>query len=166
MTNVLTKAISLYRPIWQDSEFDSGAFNISGSMSVLAWFEADQFTSRDQCLISTGDHEFRLARHSESSSLAFAINRWGGTPEKPLKINETVMAEANSNSCAVDDDRWHLAVGVVNADSDRVTVSVFVDGELRGMKPSNAGMTPNTAPILIGTISFFLEAKERKPPTA
>ena len=144
------------------NEFDSGAFNISGSLSVLAWFKVDEFTGRYQCLISKGDYGFRLARHSESPGLAFAINRWGGSPENPLKINEAVMAEANSSSYAVDDDRWHLAVGVVNADSDRVTVSVFVDGELRGTKPSDAGMTPNTAPVLIGANSFFLEAKERK----
>ncbi len=144
------------------NEFDSGAFNISGSLSVLAWFKVAQFTGRYQCLISKGDYGFRLARHAESSGLAFAINRWGGTATNPLKFNGAVMTEAHDASCPVDDERWHLAVGVVNADADEITVSLFIDGELRNRRPSTADMDANPAPVLIGANSFFLEAKERK----
>lgn len=144
------------------NEFHSGAFNISGSLSVLAWFKVNKFTVRYQCLISKGDYGFRLARHAESSGVAFAINRWGNKRSNSTEFNGTAMAETHSNSSPVDDARWHLAVGVVDADSDQLTVSLFLDGELRDSRPSVAGMDTNTAPVLIGADSYFLEAQEQK----
>lgn len=146
------------------NEFDSGAFNFDESFSILTWFKVDKFHSRYQCLVSKGDYGFRLARMSESSGMAFAINRWAGTKENPLNFNGASMTEVGDASHPVDDDQWHLAVGVVDANSDEVTVSLFVDGELREKLPSEAGMNPNEHPVLIGANSFFLAPKERRFP--
>lgn len=146
------------------NEFDSGAFNFSKSFSILAWFKVDKFHARYQCLVSKGDYGFRLARMSESSGMAFAINRWAGSKENPLKFNGTPMTEIGDTAYPVDDDQWHLAVGVVDTNEDEVTVSLFVDGEFRKKLPSQAGMDPNSAPVMIGANSFFLTPKSRKLP--
>lgn len=146
------------------NEFDSGAFNFSKSFSILAWFKVDKFHARYQCLVSKGDYGFRLARMSESSGMAFAINRWAGSKENPLKFNGTPMTEVGDTAYPVDNDQWHLAVGVVDTNEDEVTVSLFVDGEFRKKLPSQAGMDPNSAPVLIGANSFFLTPKSRKLP--
>lgn len=145
-------------------EFDSGAFNFSKSFSILAWFKVDRFHARYQCLVSKGDHGFRLARMSESSGMAIAINRWAGSKNNPLKINGTPMTEVGDTAYPVDDDQWHLAVGVVDTNEDEATVSLFVDGEFRKKLPSQAGMDPNSEPVLIGANSFFLKPRTKKLP--
>lgn len=144
------------------NEFDSGAFNFSKSFSILAWFKVDRFHARYQCLVSKGDHGFRLARMSESSGMAIAVNRWAGSKNNPLKINGTPMTEVGDTAYPVDDEQWHLAVGVVDTNEDEATVSLFVDGEFRKKLPSQAGMDPNSDPVLIGANSFFLKPKTKK----
>ncbi|MGZ0168842.1 MAG: hypothetical protein ACKVHE_04755 [Planctomycetales bacterium] len=51
---------------------------------------------------------------------------------------------------------------MVDADAEKVSVLIFVDGELHEKLPPEAGMNPNKAPVLIGANSFFLTPKERK----
>jgi serine/threonine protein kinase len=141
------------------NEFDSGGFNLTESLSLLVWFKVDRFRSKYQCLVSKGDYGFRLARMKDSSGLAFAINRAG--PQEDAPINSIPMTQVGEDSYAVDDGQWHLAVGVVDASADGVTVSMFVDGEFRAKSPAPGTMIPNNDPVLIGANSFYLRGSKR-----
>lgn len=140
------------------SRDESKPFNFASSFSVLVWFRVDEFTERYQALVTKGDFGFRLSRYGTFRGMAFSINRWWN---KQDQVTFTVMAEAKDRKYPVDDGKWHLAVGVVDVNGDKVTVSLFVDGELRSSVPSQGLLSPNDAPVLIGANSMFLKDKPR-----
>lgn len=144
------------------SNEDSAAFNITGSLSAMAWVRIDSFPQqcRYMTIVSKGDYGFRLARMEQSPGLAFAVNRYVGKGQQ-LPPEFSPMTEVFDREITMDDGNWHLAVGVVDADDDEVTVSLFVDGELLDRKASEAPMRPNPAQVLIGANSFFLRDLER-----
>jgi hypothetical protein len=140
------------------SKEESSSLNLPKSFSILIWFRVDEFSTRYQTLISKGDFGFRIARFQDTSGLAFAINRWAKEPTADYAI----MAEVDARDYAVDDGNWHMVAGVVDAESDTVTLSIFVDGALRGSTTSQSTMTPNEEPVIIGGNSFFLTDKPRR----
>lgn len=149
----------------QDGQFlalggkDSALFNLADSFTVFAWIRVSKFSTRYQTIISKGDHGFRLARFAQSSGMAFAINRWAA-PQAPRDY--PVMTEVGNRDYSVGDGTWHFVTGVVDTEAEKVEVSLYVDGVLRGRKPSEASLAPNDQPVLIGGNSFFLFDRKRK----
>lgn len=141
------------------NESDSAAFNLSGSISVVIWFRVDEFTGEYTALIAKGDSGYRIARSRVSSGLAFGVNKW--VPPKDLDgpRDYAAMAEVHAEDYAVDDDQWHMVAGILEADSDSVTIAIYVDGELRNRIPSEADQSPTPDALLIGANGYFLVDK-------
>lgn len=137
----------------------SQAFNLSGSISVVIWFRVDEFAGEYTTLMAKGDGGFRIARSRNTSGLAFGVNRWVPPKDQDQPRDYAEMAEVHAENHAVDDHQWHMVAGILEADSDQVTIAIYVDGELRNRIPSEADQSPTPDALLIGANGYFLTDK-------
>lgn len=111
-------------------------FNITGPITVVAWFRIAGFDKESQTIISKGDTAWRLQKNRRTPSLTFAgfglktDDAWGAT----------------RGSVKVDDDQWHQAVGVY----DGARIALYIDGKLDASAPATGSIATNDEPVQIG----------------
>lgn len=111
-------------------------FNITGQITVAAWFRIASFDKESQAIVTKGDRAWRLQKNRGTHSLLFACfglktaDEWGATRGRTK----------------VDDDRWHHAVGVY----DGTRIALYIDGKLDGSAPASGQIATNDESVLIG----------------
>ncbi|MBN1510198.1 MAG: LamG domain-containing protein [Sedimentisphaerales bacterium] len=111
-------------------------FNMTGQITVAAWFKIASFDKESQALVTKGDRAWRLQKNRGTNSLLFACfglktaDEWGATRGRTK----------------VDDDRWHHAVGVY----DGTRIALYIDGKLDASAPASGRIATNDEPVLIG----------------
>ncbi len=114
-------------------------FNITGQITVAAWFKVTAFDKDSQAIVTKGDKTWRLQRNRGTHSLLFACfglktaDEWGATRGRTK----------------VDDGRWHHAAGVY--DGERI--ALYIDGKLDASAPASGSIAAGDEPVLIGNNS-------------
>lgn len=123
--------------------------NFDSSYSIAVWFRSDGFQTNYETLISKGNASWRMQRKAGTRQLEFATNPFiqNGIPEKS---QVRVFSKG-----PVDDDRWHLAVGVVDLNQN-LNLRLYVDGELHESKTLFVKHMNSNAQVMIGGNSEYL----------
>jgi hypothetical protein len=117
---------------------NESAFDITGPITVAAWFKVNSFDKRWQALVTKGDTAWRLQRYAEENTLAFHCTGITSiTGQRPEGI------EGTKN---VNDGQWHHAVGVY----DGVNVSLYIDGVLDNSSKASGTIKTNDSAVIIG----------------
>ena len=111
---------------------DSANCNFTTPFTIAAWFKSDGFDAAHQVILAKGDTTWRLQRDNEKSNLQLALNNYvpaaaPGTPPPPYQFHRI------EGLTGVNDQKWHLAVGVYDLNGSRPTLTLYLDGQLEGV---------------------------------
>ena len=137
---------------------DSSNCNFTTSFTVAAWFKATGFDAAHQVIVGKGDSAWRLQRDNEKNNLQLAMNNYL-PPEASAAEKAAHPFGRIEGLTAVNDGKWHLAVGVYDFTGTRSTMTLYLDGQLEGVTklgPPNQ----NQHPVTIGVNSETLRRKE------
>ena len=116
---------------------NDSAFDITDSISVVAWAKVGVFDKESQAIISKGESAWRLCRSWIADTLTFKCDGLQG-----LSTPDTVVAGKTN----VDDGKWHHIVGTY----DGQAIALYVDGILDGSKSARGEIDTNAFPLWIG----------------
>ncbi len=125
---------------------DDVAFDVTGPITLAAWIKVHAFDVGHQTIVAKGDTAWRLDRDYGNNTVRFAcsgVTALGGGWS-------TVPGETSVN-----DGQWHHVVGVY----DRMTMYLYVDGDLDASTVAYGKITANDQPFFIGANS---QARGRK----
>jgi hypothetical protein len=107
-------------------------YDITGPITVAAWFKVDAFDHHFQTIVSKGDSAWRISRDASTNFLHFACS--GLT-------NGSLYGDIEVN-----DGAWHHVAGVY----DGSTIRLYVDGKLDVSNSTTGSISTNDHPVTIG----------------
>jgi hypothetical protein len=107
-------------------------YDVTGHITVAAWFKVDAFDHHFQTIVSKGDSAWRISRDASTNFLHFACS--GLT-------NGSLYGDIEVN-----DGAWHHVAGVY----DGSTTRLYVDGKLDVSNSSTGSISTNNHPVTIG----------------
>ncbi|QDV78174.1 LamG domain-containing protein [Botrimarina mediterranea] len=107
-------------------------YDITGPITVAAWFKIDAFDHHFQTIIAKGDSAWRISRDASTNFLHFACT---GLSHVSLY-----------GDIEVNDGAWHHVAGVY----DGSEIRLYVDGRLDVSHTSTGSISTNDHPVTIG----------------
>ncbi len=107
-------------------------YDLTGPMSVAAWFKVDVFDDNEQAIVTKGNNAWRLQRAGNTNAVEFYCNN--------LSTNRVV------SSVDVNDGKWHHAVGIYTGSQ----LQIYIDGALSNSVNSSGSITANNRAVRIG----------------
>jgi hypothetical protein len=112
---------------------NASAFDLTHEITIAAWIKVHAFNKYYQALVAKGDRGWRLLRKRHTDSLVFACD--------PPATRLALWGEISVN-----DGAWHY----VAATYDCRALTLYVDGEVDGIRPAIDPILADDQPVFIG----------------
>ncbi|MCI0334617.1 MAG: LamG domain-containing protein [Planctomycetes bacterium] len=106
-------------------------YDLTGPMSVAAWFKVDVFDDNEQAIVTKGNNAWRLQRAGSTNAVEFYCN--------------SLSTQSVVSSVDVNDGKWHHAVGIYTGSQ----LQIYIDGELSNSVNSSGSIQTNNRAVRI-----------------
>jgi tetratricopeptide (TPR) repeat protein len=123
---------------------NSSDYDITGSITIVAWIKVNRFSSKWwQPIISKGDSSWRLQRYGSTDSIAFHCT---GITSSSRKFFDSFGPIGVDGSININDGQWHHVAGIY----DEKNIYLYVDSVLDNSEEARGTINTNNEPVYIG----------------